>query len=174
MKLFCVALLFVLPIAHGHNIRIFAAYEGTVLKGRAYSGRTGIANVKIQLLNPDETERSTVTTDADGNFSKEMSEQVPLKLQLKLADGHTATYELNWDRAEESAHPHSHAQRDAHRRTGDSDRELARLREQLIALESRSRLRDVLGGIGFVFGLAGILMMIKSRKRNGAVGVKDQ
>jgi nickel transport protein len=44
-------------------------------------------------------------------------------------------------------------------------RQIAQLREQLNAYEDKVRLRDVLGGIGYIAGLAGVVLYFKGRAR---------
>jgi nickel transport protein len=170
MKYLLLALVLSCPHLHAHGIRLFAAYEGNRLTGRAYSGSKGIANVTVTLLNTDGSHRSTVTTDADGNFSKTMNKRVSLKLTIKLPDGHRGHFNLDLGEPEESDKPHSHEDDDhndhAHDHASDSKRDVAGLEAELAKLQGQRRLRDVIGGIGFVFGLAGILIMIKSRKRD--------
>jgi nickel transport protein len=43
-------------------------------------------------------------------------------------------------------------------------RQVRPLREELLAAQGRAGLRDVLGGIGYIFGLAGVLMWWRSRR----------
>ena len=47
-------------------------------------------------------------------------------------------------------------------------RQLRPLREQLDGYENSIRVRDVMGGIGYLFGLAGLIVMLKHRKARRA------
>lgn len=168
MKYLFFILAFTSTQLHAHGIRLFATYDGNQLSGRAYSGSKGIANVTVTLLNKDGSLHSKVATDADGKFSKTMSKRVPLKLTIKLADGHRANFDLDIDEPHTHDHDGHHddanEQRDHQHDHADSPKtDVAQLKLELAKLQGQRRLRDVIGGIGFVFGLAGVVMMIKSR-----------
>jgi nickel transport protein len=47
-------------------------------------------------------------------------------------------------------------------------RQLRPLREQLIAMRDRTRLQDILGGIGYIFGLTGLALWWRSRRPDGS------
>jgi nickel transport protein len=47
-------------------------------------------------------------------------------------------------------------------------RQLRPLREQLNGYETTIRIRDVMGGIGYLFGLAGLIALLKTRKSRSA------
>ena len=155
-----------------HNVRIFAAYEGNDLTGRAYSGATGLPGVTIKITNLDGKDLASVKTDDDGNFSLRMEKRVPVKLHMQLADGHSAKYLLKWDvstvRDDVASVAATVDSKQVESVAVAVDPELARLRSQVMELNGKRRFRDVMGGIGFIFGIAGIFMMAKVRRaKNG-------
>lgn len=175
MKYFLLAFVILVPQLQAHSIRLFAMYEGNTLSGRAYSGSTGIANVDVKLSSPDGSLVATVKTDAKGNFSREMKKRMPLELSINLPDGHGAHYTLAWKEEETTSEQHSHEktgeggqQAKESQFSHENDPELERLRAEITRLENRNRMRDVVGGIGIVFGLAGVMSLITSRKRKNS------
>jgi nickel transport protein len=50
---------------------------------------------------------------------------------------------------------------------GAVNRQVRPLRAQLIAAEERTRLQDILGGIGYIAGLTGLVLWWRSRRPDG-------
>ena len=181
-----VALLISAPLpARAHAVRIFAAPAGNTLQGSAYyPGGNGLADAPVQVYGPENTLLAQTATDAEGRFTVPASGAGPFRLVVETPDGHRAEYVVQ-GAAEGPASPTSRTAP-----TGKQDgvsssesldhppgsdllaqqleeavaRQLRPLREQLDRHEHRLRLRDILGGIGYILGLAGLYYFGAARK----------
>jgi nickel transport protein len=182
-----------LTTVEAHKVNLFAWAEGKTISGYVYfPGGARAQNVSINWYAPDGTLLGQTTTNDQGEFSFEASSGVDHQLVADLGDGHVAKYtvpaeeigipETNESDGMEAAEtPEEPATQDdsAGSRTesdaGDVIRasmvekavakQLIPLREQLERYENRVRLHDILGGIGYIFGLAGMGLYLRSRKR---------
>ncbi len=164
--------------AIAHGIDIFATVEGENIQGKLqYADHTPIPGVAVTAYAPDGAVIAETTTNEEGRFKFPISRHCDYKIVGDAGDGHTGTYTLA--ASELPDHPHSGNESHspvATTHTGvDLDqldarieqviaRQLSPLREQLNEHDQAIRLRDLLGGVGYVFGLAGIVVLLKHRK----------
>ena len=176
-----------------HRVKIFAAPDGTDIRGYAYlTGGGRLRDVPIIVSGPDGARLAALQTDGDGTFRFTPTTRTTHVFHLELADGHTTAWTvakeelpvtgLHQTMASDTA-PDDSAERvpppettvDRTKTTDPAEllrRELAplyaqihALREQQARAEDRTRLRDVLGGIGYLIGLTGIWAYAAARKR---------
>jgi len=158
---FAVCLIGSAGTAFAHKINIFAWAEGKTITGSVYfSGGAKAKSVKVKILAPDGRLLGEATTDADGAFTFEAAARCDHKLVAETPDGHRAQYTLSADElaADESAAAPSAA----------VIRQVALLRQELHRREHTCRLRDVLGGIGYIFGVAGVAFYFLGRRKKKA------
>jgi nickel transport protein len=164
------AVLLVLALSAGpalaHKLKLFAQAEGMDLVGTAYfAGGGKAAGLDGRVAAADGSPVATFRTDADGAFRVAAGRRQDHLLTVDSADGHAATA-----RVAAADLPDTLPSGGMVSPAGDAvlDAALARqlrpLREQIDALENRTRLGDVIGGIGFIFGLFGIAAWMAARK----------
>lgn len=180
--------------ASAHKIKLFATTEGPVISGYAYFPGGGRAKeTKIEFLDPAGQKLGEVTTDDQGQFRFEAKERLDHRLVLETGDGHRAEFLVRAEElpsslpgpgpqavkavaeTQEAAAPQAQAElgvqvseaRLAELVGQEVARHIAPLREQLEAYEERVRWHDVLGGIGYILGLAGLAFYFLGLRRRG-------
>ena len=167
-----VGLLLAAPPAGAHSLKMFAAVADGTITGVVYlSGGHRVAGVTVRAEGPNGEPLGEATTAEDGTFRLEVGRSVDHLLVADTGDGHRATLlvrasELATASAEptSSAHAAEPPADTGPRRLDDLDQRIAAavgtqvrpLREQLTAFEDRVLWRDVLGGLGYLMGLAGL------------------
>ena len=147
--------------AFAHKINIFAYAEGKTITGSVYfSGGAKAKSVKVKIFGPDGKLLGETITDADGAFSFEAHASCNHTFVVETADGHIARYTVRADELSAGGEgaPGSSA----------AIRQIALLRQELDRWEHTCRLRDVLGGIGYIFGIAGVAFYFLGRRRNAS------
>lgn len=152
-----------------HALRLAAAPTATGFAGRvAYSDASPAIAEAVVLLDANGAVAARTRTDREGRFSLAAPAEGRYTLVAEGEEGH---------RAEQVVAFAGGATRDA--ATGCSDtqalgatlrNELQPLREDLARYEQRIRLHDVIGGIGFIVGLAGAWVFWAARRERRKAG----
>ncbi|MGA2035339.1 MAG: hypothetical protein ABSG68_24080 [Thermoguttaceae bacterium] len=179
----CVCLLVLSPaVASAHKLNVFASATGATIHGRAYfSDGSPARNVEVIDLDPAGREILRTTTDQQGNFQIQARSRCDHRLLVQTADGHGGEYKLPaaelpqdlplWNGAAPAApvstpaQPPPAAEGSLAEQIGGLERQIGQLREQLAAYEAKIRFCDVLGGIGYILGLAGIACYVLAIRR---------
>lgn len=153
--------------AWAHRMNLFALAEGTVIKGTAtFGGGGGGAGLTIRFSGPDGAPLGTATTALDGSFTFPIARRMDHLLAVESMDGHAASFVVKAEEIAESLPAGS----DLRIPPGNAEleaavaRQIAPLRAQIAAYEERVRLHDILGGIGYIVGLAGLAFFLLGRK----------
>lgn len=178
-----VLLCVILPvIAFAHGVKIFAAAEGDVVKGYVYnSGGSRMQNAEIVVFDPDDKKLGHIKTGADGSFAYKTDLAMEHRFVVQTSDGHRAEFTVPAKVTSQKKHIENNSSGESyaasedlyHLRTIDLEeiigravaREIILLREQLVIHEEKVRLRDIVGGIGYIFGLAGLACLFQGRKK---------
>lgn len=193
--LVAVALALALVLAGGgtaaaHRLNVFAFADGASIRGEVYFTGGGPArSVRVVVLGPTGESLGDTVSAADGTFVVEARERVDHRIVADTGDGHQAQYVV---RAGEL--PLSLPERTTQSAVGDRPptaplaapagrevpaaefeamvdravgRRLGALSERLVALEQTIRWRDVLGGLGYIFGITGVACYVAARRRGG-------
>jgi nickel transport protein len=171
--------------AFAHGIHVTASVEGKTIHGRVtFQGGTPVKNGAITAHDAADKVLAETKTDEEGKFSLEAQCRCDYHLEAETDHGHGGEYVLkaallpsdlppreNQPAAEKTAieHSHQHATGD----TGDENpwtveqirllqAKLDLLQEKLDAHDQSIRFRDVLGGIGYIFGVFGLFALGKS------------
>ncbi len=179
------------PPARAHKLKVFAAAEGTVISGYAYfPGGARAKHIPVKILAPDGRSLAALTTDDKGEFSFKAKYACDHLIVADAGDGHAARFLVAADElvgalqplpgqkkkstAEKPAHV---APRAAPASAAIDEARLAELvakavgsqmrplREQLDQFEDRRRLTDILAGVGYIFGIMGLILFFKTRGR---------
>jgi nickel transport protein len=162
-----------------------------MILGQAYFVGGAKANgATIIISDAEGRELARLKPYQEGNFSHRVARRMDYRVVADSGDGHQASWTLRADEfspglpgavaaqapaSEQAAQGNPDAARA--RDNGQSvlgerlERAVARqirpLREALQTHEERIRLRDILGGIGYIIGLAGLALWWSGRRRGG-------
>lgn len=176
--------------AAAHRLSLFAAAIGAEIEGKAYfAGGSAARNIMVHVTDADGTLLGELKTDEAGTFTFTATRRTDHFLAADSGDGHVAKFVIG---ADELPHSLPGGLENTAQTTPPPDRQqvnppsgspgaenlderiekaLARqlhpLREQLAAFEDEIRLRDVIGGIGYIVGFAGLLAWFGARRKNG-------
>jgi nickel transport protein len=174
--------------ASAHRLNVFAHALGEKILGNAYfRGGTPARSVKITALDPSGRELGRTTTDDQGNFMLQARQRCDYRLVAETDDGHGGEYTLSAGELPAGLPPGESAPAQTPAASSRAKQvkpdtettaasnpavELAEIKQQVIALrrqldefENRLTLRDVLGAIGYIFGLAGVAYYILGIRR---------
>jgi nickel transport protein len=175
--------------ARAHQLHVFAQARGTMIVGHAFfASDIAARQVDVIARDPSGRELGRTKTDDDGNFTLAARVRVDYHFTVETPD-HAASCVLSAAELPDSlpANPAASAEKPptanadiASRDSGaglKSDpavsdagmealqKQIEGLRRQIDQSEQRLRLRDILGGIGYILGLAGIAAYMKSRQK---------
>ncbi|OLQ90447.1 hypothetical protein BIY22_05495 [Vibrio panuliri] len=169
-------LLSISSVANAHKFRLSVYVEGNLVEGEVYyvgGGSPPGAGAGIELIKQGVVVQSAIA-DEEGLFS--FGEIAPDTYTVRAdgGQGHVALYELeateflpqeaiadNEPSQQESSPSNSLTQQELQKAIAQAIRPL---REQIDRYEAKTRLHDILGGIGYIFGLFGVLVMVRNRK----------
>lgn len=179
--------------ATAHKVNLFAWAEGPTIRGEAYfTGGGRPQNLPVEVLDAAGRPLAQTKTDAEGRFAYTPARRCEHRFVIETEDGHRAECKVSAADLPASlppaaggapaAVPSPQTQPAAHRpaaATAPSEplavsvealrREVRQtVRRELEAYEQRVRIRDVIGGIGYIFGLAGLAMLLRRRKAERA------
>ncbi len=170
-----VCLLTALP-AQAHKVNIFAYEDSGVVYTESYFvDGTPCLNARVTALAPDGGELAGGMTDEEGLFSFPVDGEQDLRIVLEAGQGHrgeillaagemtgeTPSGESGGTEDPSSEELERMLDRALDKRLKPVHRSLARLQQAL----EKPRLSEILGGIGFIIGLAGAFLWGASRRR---------
>jgi nickel transport protein len=170
--IFSLSMLFIfffLPnAALAHKIDVLVKVEGRAIIGSVeYHGGGPVKNGSVKAFDLQGQEIGSTTTDEQGKFRLNARWHCDHRLQIDAGDGHGAEKivsakdlpaelpERNVSDAAISHEEHSHKMTDSEL-LADIHGDVDQIQEQLQRNEQQMRFRDILGGIGFIVGLAGL------------------
>ncbi len=176
-----------LPQAHAHKIKLFATAQSNLITGYAYyPGGGKISNTTIQVSGPEGLSLGETTTNDQGEFTYTATSRMVHTFTLNTTDGHFATYTISAEELSDTLpSPHSNSpdkttliEHTSPPATPLSispqelepllektlNRHIRPLREQLENYQEQIRLHDILGGIGYIFGIMGLIFYWKKHK----------
>ena len=161
------------PSASAHGIHVSARVEGRTIRGKAYyHDDSPVGGATLRALDRSDDEIATTQTDPQGEFSFEARFRCDHRLLVETGDGHGGEFlitamQLPGDLPARGDTPAPATSAEASLETIQN--ELNELRNQLQRYEERIRLQDVLGGIGYIFGIAGVAYYFLGIRRKKAV-----
>ncbi|WP_180374190.1 carboxypeptidase regulatory-like domain-containing protein [Rodentibacter ratti] len=144
---------FYLPNANAHALYVFAQYDGQILSGKSYySDMTPAAVTYLEVFRSGiEEPILTGKTDALGAFNIAVPDvaNTTLKVVVEGEEGHKVSVV---------------ADRMIATNTHNSSENFMLLREDIAHLKDKIYLHDILGGIGYIVGIAGLIAWLNARK----------
>jgi nickel transport protein len=168
--------IFLASPAHAHQLKVFATVTGRDITAEAYFvGGRPAANAIVAVVTLSGEALARGETDATGTFRMTASTPVDHVITVESGDGHVARAVIPASDLPQGLAAHATnalpSGRDCGTAAAAQDlvaaavaQQLRPLREQLNAYEDQVRLRDILGGIGTILGLAGIALWARSRR----------
>ena len=140
-----------LPNAYAHALYVFAQYDGQTLSGKSYySDMTPAAETYLEVFRSGVSDPVlTGKTDRQGAFKLSIADvpHTTLKVVVEGDEGHRASVVAAHTSAE-----------------NQSGADLMLLREDIAHLKDKIYLHDILGGIGYIVGIAGFIALRNARK----------
>jgi nickel transport protein len=184
--------------AFGHVVNVFAVVEGKTIRGEVYF-RGGVAaqGAKVEAFDPQGRKLAEAMTDQEGKFSFPVRFRCDHRLLAQAGEGHAGQYTVEAAElpeglplpegeadtpGQEPAPPAASPARSdpAAGLPGDArlkelieaavNQQVVPLRRQLDRFENTLRVRDVLGGIGYIFGIMGLLFFFLGKRNKGRGG----
>jgi nickel transport protein len=158
------------PVA-AHGLEVSAFVEGDRIEGTVRGSDGGpVAGAHIRVMSPARRVLAELESDAAGGFVYLPAAPADLVIRAETLDGHAAEWTLT--EAEfagaSPARPGLVPDPDLEFMVEQAvARQVKPLREQLTAHQERIRLQDLLGGIGYILGLAGLALWWRSRGGSG-------
>jgi nickel transport protein len=178
-----------------HKLNVFAFVEGKELSGQAYArGGETIRGAAVNVFAPDGEKLAETKTDDEGNFRIPVKYRCDHRVVVDAGGGHTAEYtvpasELPGDLpardrsavlaaagtppppttvvpAPSPGVPHA-VHGDIEADVESLTHQVAELRKDLDAFQQRLRFQDVLGGVGYILGLAGLWYYLSAVRTRG-------
>lgn len=170
------ALLFLAFPAEAHRLKLFAQVTGATITGYGfYIGGGRPRGADLVVATPDGKEVSRLKTGDDGSFS--FTPPAPGRYNLTLAggDGHFAGLDILTDGTPAAQPPVAGAPsavalpadldtRIAQAVDASVARQIRPLLEAYDAADGRVRFNDLVGGLGWIAGLAGLWAWFRSRR----------
>jgi nickel transport protein len=166
--------------AYAHKVKLFATVTGDVISGYVYfpgGERAQAVSVKIFLANNQLED--TVQTNERGEFQFHAKTHATHRLVANLGEGHLAEYTVNANEFSDIApiadrEPSVENLAVSPQNCNISEQlpeivakvvsqQIRPLREQLEAYQEKIGLHDILGGIGYIFGVMGVLFYLAKR-----------
>ncbi|WP_028109256.1 hypothetical protein [Ferrimonas futtsuensis] len=158
-----------------HLLKVFAYGEGGRVHGSVYFAGGGPATgASVQVLAFDGSLLATLTPDENGEFVYQPEEPRDLELLVDTGDGHQVRWPVSADEIQGAQPSPQPGQADEPQALDQQQllsmieqavaRQVGPLRQQLQQAEDRARLSDVVGGLGMIFGIAGVAMWWRGRR----------
>lgn len=181
MKYFLISLILVTTESFAHGLNIFANNQQNQIVGNAYYADQTPANYEQVLLYDQENAllQKNVTNE-QGRFQFTIDKPQTYKVVVKAGEGHQAetlvivsqpktnNLEQQLQQALETKFqynaPDCKTNSLEKNLTHILQQEMQSLKEQLHRYETKIRWHDILGGLGYIFGLAGFFLYFKTRK----------
>lgn len=191
--LFCILAAFLAAApAHAHKVMVFGYLEGGQVRLEGYfaDGKKAEDSL-VEVFDTEGRKLLEGKTDGKGMFSFEMPNVPEVKIVLSASMGHRAECTVRRDASPRRgtadgapvaavagkpgpAPPAANSPAVGEDRiraivSEELDRKIAPLaREMALLGQAGPSFRDVVGGIGYIAGIAGLLMYFRSRRKSGA------
>ena len=161
--------------AQAHLLKVFAYGEGGRVHGSVYFAGGGPATgASVQVLALDGSVLATLTPDEKGEFVYQPQAPRDLELLVDTGDGHQVRWPVSATELQGALPTPKPGQTAAPEAVDQQQllsmieqavaRQVGPLRQELQQAEDRARLSDILGGLGMIFGIAGLAMWWRGRR----------
>ena len=173
-------------MAYAHSVYLFAWAEGDTIHTESYfGGNKKVNDGLIRVLDLTGKELLQGKTNEVGEFSFKIPQKTDMRIILESSMGHRAEYLLKTDEFMDTAESPVEKTRDTEQVITSypaMDMDVDKVREMIEdVLDSRLSpilkklaklqeqrgpgLSEVIGGIGYIFGIMGVIMYLRARKK---------
>lgn len=153
-------------LAEAHKLNVFASQKGDEITGYGYfKGNVRAQNIDVLLLNEAEEILQTTKTNEKGEFRFVVKGGGPFIVLVKTIDGHQGRWVLGARSKITTKTAPQTAATSVQVDQSEVLHQLQDLKEQLAGYEEKTRLHDVLGGIGYIVGLFGLAYGVAARRK---------
>lgn len=135
--------------ALAHKLSLFAMAEGTEIVGKVMP-----ASARVHVQAPDGRVLGQISVGEDGAFRFPTTEHTDHIVLAETDDGHAERVEIH----------HEHLTGALADSLAEAS-QIGQLRQELAEFREEIRFRDVIGGIGYIFGVAGLLAWLRARRK---------
>jgi nickel transport protein len=170
--------------ALAHKVTIFAWVEGdTIFTESKFSGGRMAINAPVEVFDKNGQKLLEGKTDKKGKFSFKIPKATDLRIVLNAAMGHRAEWTISESEIREAGpivEKKSASEPSGPISVGLSKEEVQRIIEDsldkklrpIVRMMTESKntkpsLTEIIGGIGYIFGLMGVALYFKSRSKKG-------
>lgn len=192
IPLITVLLLSLSSVAEAHRIRVFAYKSGDeIITEASFSSGRPAKDAAVEVKSKNGTHLLSGKTDDQGSFRFQITHELRnaegLSISVDLGEGHRGSWNLSeadlilsageTDHTHDSDIHHAVESRNKPEKCA-SDQETEEMLERIIVQElepvkkilleqseHRVSFRDILGGLGYIFGIAGIVTYMKSKQK---------
>lgn len=186
MKYFVFALMLITTETFAHGLYLFANLQQDHIDGRAYyADQTPASHERVFLYDKEGNSLQKTVTNENGAFRFNIDKPQNFKVVVQAEEGHRAETQITiiekpkitpleqqLQQAIEGKFQYSnHSSSECKTEMLEKNlvtvlqQEMQILREQLNHYENKVRWHDVLGGLGYIFGLAGFFMYLAIRRK---------
>ncbi len=159
--------------AFAHGIHVSAHVHDGAIHGKAqYSDDTPVRGATVTAFDGAGEKIGETTTNEKGEFSLEAKFRCDHRLLIETGDGHGQQYIVRATQLPRDLPPRG----DAPVSAASGEDPLEGIRHDLVRLRKQLWLRDVLGGLGYILGIAGIAFYFLGvrRKQSERRGQRQQ
>lgn len=177
------SLVFLCSVAYAHKVNTYAYREGDKISGECYFvDGSPCKNSRIEVYNLQGKKILETSTDEKGKYFFVLSGKENLKIIAYAGEGHRAEFTLeeiktpsedvgnklkNKIQIYHNSNPSSNEEQIKQMIDYTLTPKLEELRSEIREMRKqmdRVNLRDIIGGIGYIVGIWGIIMLIRRRK----------
>jgi nickel transport protein len=159
-----------------HNLKIFAFQDGEEINGKAYfPGGAKAKDLQVLVLDQNNKKIAQTVTDQQGKFSYLPKQKGEYVFVVETLDGHKSSFTVNYeqsyqlsDEKTKQASTQQNLSKQNQRSLKEIEniisRQLAPLKQQIKQYEQTVRMRDVVGAIGYIFGIMGLWALVLKKE----------
>lgn len=177
--------------ALAHKVNVYAYAEGRKVHVRAYTQSAPLKNAQILVCAPDSAKVLETKTDEKGECVFEALFRADLKIEVNAGEGHASNYTLKADELPADLPTYEEWKQMPQKKTSDIppvsqpatidtkeieqivesvvECKIAPIRKMLIEQQEaseRASFDRVIAGLGIIFGATGVIMYLRSLRRN--------
>jgi len=173
-----------------HKVSVFGYREGNCVIGESYfSDGSPCKKCLVEIYDEQGKKIAQTTTDEKGKFKVLVNEKGSVKIKLIAGEGHLAEYEIeglkeitekNQASSQKEISKKIVKSKNSQIQTSISKDELKKIVREVVTEETeciksilmdlkkdmnKAKIHEIIGGIGYIFGIWGIIALLKTRKK---------
>lgn len=168
-------LLFLDSATEAHRLHVYAQPVANQVVGCVFDGAgNGAAHVRVVVQGPAGRSLGQTRTDGEGFFRFPVADKVPYTFLVETSAGHGGSHTVSVEELSATLDPSPHDREPVAAVELAMAHQLLLARRQTAERDGESRLRDVVGGVGYILGLGGIgFYFLAARRRRDGRGLGE-